>query len=535
MKKLKVSGIRHVVGSPFKQVLNKSIVTYQEKLAYQNAQELALGLVDLALIPSIDYASHGGYQVLPYGISCSGYSDRLFLYTNQDISSLSTIYLYEDSGASAWLLKILLAEYYCIEPKLIYTRRKSNAADLEESEGLVVLHDFPEKDHGMVAKHKIDLVKVWYDWTGFPFVFHVWCAQDALNTETEAEINRSFSVLANIPKEKKKFESLGFSYQFHEFYFFNNNYSLCLKENDFAGLKLFLSLCAKNKLTSEYDSNFNRKKPLRRSVDTILQDSLDGNRLNVFDGMTLAKEAKLSDLGLVADLIKQRLYSSTNKVLVEEYDYKNIGIESDQIILSTLNKEITDLDYYIKKVHEIKINTNKRIEGFSCDMIRTLAESSHLGIHEIMRALSDSGLDYVLGEFPDIFYGNKKKYLHNFDDWMRLIRWAHRYARGSSCSIPVVGEDMWETWFIFLVQVRSLQDFSYGFRYAFVKNFNNKFGSVNVLRTVALARLFLDNISNHAVFCSDENSNICEIAKDFGANQIMSMVKTPAVLAETNF
>ena len=80
-------------------------------------------------------------------------------------------------------------------------------------------------------------------------------------------------------------------------------------------------------------------------------------------------------------------------------------------------------------------------------------------------ALAKAGLDLVSGDYYTITFDGKGSFLQIFEEWLRLMRWSHRYAPGSSCSIPFMPDEHWEEWVLYLLMIRRLQDFTQGFRY----------------------------------------------------------------------
>ena len=64
---LRASGIPQLAGVPYKLLAGLDFVSYEESSPTENARKLNEREVDLALIPAVDYALHGGYVGLEFG------------------------------------------------------------------------------------------------------------------------------------------------------------------------------------------------------------------------------------------------------------------------------------------------------------------------------------------------------------------------------------------------------------------------------------------------------------------------------------
>lgn len=143
------------------------------------ADLLAAGVLDVAMIPSIEYARHSGYAIISDAcIACDGPVRSVKLYSRVPIERLRTLALDEGSRTSAALALILLREQFGVRPE---TRPLPIGASTDDSsaDAMVLIGD-----RGMLPTDgdfacEWDLGEQWRRWTGLPFVFAMWIARPA--------------------------------------------------------------------------------------------------------------------------------------------------------------------------------------------------------------------------------------------------------------------------------------------------------------------------------------------------------------------
>ncbi len=138
---------------------------------------LAEGSLDVALIPSIEYARNGGYKIVSDAcISCNGPVRSVMLYGRVPVTQIRTLALDEGSRTSAALVQILLAERFDIHPRTVQLPIGSAASDSDADAVMLI------GDRGMIPidgpyEFVWDLGQEWCEWTGLPFVFAMWVAR----------------------------------------------------------------------------------------------------------------------------------------------------------------------------------------------------------------------------------------------------------------------------------------------------------------------------------------------------------------------
>jgi chorismate dehydratase len=151
------------------------------------ADALAAGRLDVAMIPSIEYARHPGYAIISDAcIACDGAVRSVKLYSRVPIERLRTLALDEGSRTSAALVRILLRERFGVSPE---TQPLPIGASLDgTSTDAVMLIG----DRGMLPSNgrfefEWDLGEEWARWTGLPFVFAMWIARRGVDLSGVSE------------------------------------------------------------------------------------------------------------------------------------------------------------------------------------------------------------------------------------------------------------------------------------------------------------------------------------------------------------
>jgi chorismate dehydratase len=145
------------------------------------ADALSAGELDVAMIPSIEYARHPEFSIVSDAcIACDGPVRSVKLYGRVPVEDIQTLALDVGSRTSAALARILLKERFDIVPKL---RSLPIGVELEDMPADAVLMI---GDRGMTPANGAfefvwDLGEEWSRWTGLPFVFSLWVARPGVD------------------------------------------------------------------------------------------------------------------------------------------------------------------------------------------------------------------------------------------------------------------------------------------------------------------------------------------------------------------
>lgn len=150
------------------------------------ADDLAQGLLDAALIPSVEYFRGTGYEIVSDAcVAARGPVLSVKLYSRVEPGAIRSLALDAGSRTSAALAQILLAERYGVHPRL-EPFEFGQTLEKTTADAILLIGDramFPPPEPFAVTW---DLGEEWFSWTGLPFVFAVWVARPGVETSSLA-------------------------------------------------------------------------------------------------------------------------------------------------------------------------------------------------------------------------------------------------------------------------------------------------------------------------------------------------------------
>ena len=164
------------------------------------ADRLAMGQLDVALIPSIELFRGAGYRVVSDAcIGCRGpvMSVRLFFRTQP--GRVARLAVDEGSRTSATLARVLLAERFGIHPA---SEPLPIGAGLDDTsaDAVLLIGDRAIGSHRGSFQLVWDLGDEWCRWKGLPFVFAVWAARADVAADDLARIEPLLAAARNSGK-----------------------------------------------------------------------------------------------------------------------------------------------------------------------------------------------------------------------------------------------------------------------------------------------------------------------------------------------
>ena len=201
---LKISAVSYLNTIPFIHGLKQSelIKTIDLQLDYPSicADKLINGTVDLALVPvAVIPKLKEAYIISDYCIGANGAVDTVCLYSDVPIEEIESIALDYQSRTSVALLKILLNEYWQLNPEL----KKANVGFEENIKGNHAALVIGDRAFALNTKYAYiyDLSAIWKKMTGLPFVFAAWVANTKLPQDFIISFNKALEKgLSNIDK-----------------------------------------------------------------------------------------------------------------------------------------------------------------------------------------------------------------------------------------------------------------------------------------------------------------------------------------------
>ena len=136
-----------------------------------------IGLVPVSVIPQMKE----NYIVTDYCIGCDGPVASVCLFSDVPIDSVERVLLDYQSRTSVALAKLLLKEYWEVDPELVDTSSEYQSQIKGSTAGLLI--GDRALSQRVRSKYIYDMGAAWKDHTGLPFVFAAWVSNKKLPEE----------------------------------------------------------------------------------------------------------------------------------------------------------------------------------------------------------------------------------------------------------------------------------------------------------------------------------------------------------------
>jgi len=319
-------------------------------------------------------------------------------------------------------------------------------------------------------------------------------------------------------------------------------------------------------------------------IESILERRLDGERLSLEEGILLFN-ADLTLLGYAANQVKNQLHPepvvtfvvdrniATTNVCIVDCDFcafytpprtdKGYVTQWDEINqnltdLTAINgtqvlfqgginpdlrmKHYTDL---FKKVMEHFPQVH--IHSMSPEEIDYLCKCEKITAEEVFAALKEAGLNSFPGGGAEILVDRVRQQISPkkapADRWLDIMRSCHKSGLKASATMMYGHVETIEERVIHFLRLRELQDETNVFRAFIPWSFSAAgtprmshipmAGGEDYLRTMAVARLMIDNIPNFQTGWVTEGVKLAQIALSFGANDMGGILMEERVVKAT--
>ena len=317
------------------------------------------------------------------------------------------------------------------------------------------------------------------------------------------------------------------------------------------------------------------------SVPQLLEASVRGHRLQREDALLLAREAGLHDLAAAAHAHRMRLHPSAlvTYVVDRNINYSNIcvcackfcaffrppghregyvlsrdelarkieqtlAVGGTQILLQGSHHPELRLAFYLDMLAFIKARyPDIHIHAFSPPEIMHIAGLCALTPKDVLQQLIQAGLDSIPGGGAEILVDRVRKLVSpnkcTAGQWLEVMRLAHELGLKTTATMMFGHCETLEERIEHLLVLRRLQDETRGFTAFIPWTFQPdhtrlplpKTTSIAYLRTLALARIVLDNVPNVQVSWVTMGSKIAQLGLFFGANDFGSTMIEENVVA----
>lgn len=320
-----------------------------------------------------------------------------------------------------------------------------------------------------------------------------------------------------------------------------------------------------------------------KTVRQILDACVAGQRLGDADALTLLQSNELAAIGVAADTVTRRMHPESYRTynIDRNVNYTNVctavchfcafyrGPKSDegwvlsreqlldkvretvevggnQILMQGGLHPKFKLEWYEELLHDIRSNyPTINVHGFSPPELHHFTKLNNLSIVEVLTRLKAAGLGSIPGGGAEILVDRVRRELTRgkvmTEDWLNVMRQWHLLG-GKSTATMMFGhlENLAER-VEHLRRVRELQDETNGFTAFICWTFQPDntdlshippTGSFEYLKTQAVARLYLDNVPNIQSSWVTQGLKMGQLAMQFGANDMGSLMIEENVVAE---
>jgi len=306
------------------------------------------------------------------------------------------------------------------------------------------------------------------------------------------------------------------------------------------------------------------------SLAPILDKIEAGQRLDIEDGMALYASPDLVGVGRLADRVRQNRHGCRAYYVYNQHiNYTNVCrnrcrfcafardeaapgaytytvAEVRERLLSRINEPIREVhivggvnpalpfDYYLDLLTAVReIRPHAVIKAFTAVEIDHLAGISGLGMTGTLAALKDAGLGMVPGGGAEVLNHRVWSALFprkiNGERWLEVMAAIHQAGLSANATLLYGHIETIEERVRHLVRLRALQDRTGGFSAFIPLAFHAENTQLSHLpattgfddlKTVAVARLMLDNIDHIKAYWVMIGEKLAQVALSFGADDL---------------
>jgi cyclic dehypoxanthinyl futalosine synthase len=308
-------------------------------------------------------------------------------------------------------------------------------------------------------------------------------------------------------------------------------------------------------------------------LDAIREKVKAGERLSREEGIHLLRDADLLELGMLADSVRWRLHPepTVTYIIDRNINYTNvcsaqcafcafyrdlpskegyvltkaelaakieetIALGGRQILLQGGLHPDLGIEYYEELFRWIKATYPIWIHGLSPAEVKHIERVSSLTTEETLKRLMAAGLDSIPGGGAEVLSDRVRSIIGiakgSTGDWLQVMETAHGLGMKTTATMMFGHVETLEERVDHLLHLRALQDRTGGFT-AFIgwtfQPANTAIGgdevtSFQYLRTLAVARVMLDNFPNVQASWVTQGGKIGQVSLRFGANDFGSLM-----------
>jgi cyclic dehypoxanthinyl futalosine synthase len=310
-------------------------------------------------------------------------------------------------------------------------------------------------------------------------------------------------------------------------------------------------------------------------IERIAEKVRGGGRVSADEALALYRHAPTSLLGRLADSIRARRHPEgiVTYIIDRNVNYTNfcvakcnfcafyrpvgsadgyvlgfdelfrkidetIAVGGVQLLLQGGHNPDLPLTWYEDLFRAIKERyPSFKLHALSPPEVIHLSRLSQLPVEAVLRRLIDAGLDSIPGGGAEILVDRVRKLLHCYgkasaDEWLDVMRHAHRAGLKTTATMMYGTVETDEERLEHMLRLRALQDETGGFTafitWSYQPDHTELAGieatGVDYLRTLATARIVLDNFDNLQASWVTQGGKVGQLSLAFGANDMGSVM-----------
>ncbi len=307
------------------------------------------------------------------------------------------------------------------------------------------------------------------------------------------------------------------------------------------------------------------------TVDALARKVTDGGRLDAAEALFLYREAPTHLLGQLANMVRLRKHPEPvvtyiidrnvnyTNVCVAKCNfcafYREVGAEGGyvlsfeeifrkieetmavgghQLLLQGGHNPDLPIAWYEDLFRAVKTRfPDFKLHALSPPEVLHISRLNQVPVPEVIARLVAAGLDSIPGGGAEILVDRVRKLLHchtkaTADEWIDVMRHAHRAGLRTTATMMYGTVETEAERIEHMMRLRDLQDETGGFTafitWSFQPEHTERGGTeatgVEYLRTLALARLLLDNFDNLQASWVTQGGKVGQLSLAFGANEM---------------
>ncbi len=311
------------------------------------------------------------------------------------------------------------------------------------------------------------------------------------------------------------------------------------------------------------------------TVDELATKVSEGGRLAADEALALYTHAPTALLGRLADEVRRRKHSDgvVTYIIDRNVNYTNvcvarcrfcafyrevgssegytlgfdeifrkidetIALGGVQLLLQGGHNPDIPIEWYEDLFRKVKAQyPSFKLHALSPPEVTHISRLSQLPVPEVIDRLVRAGLDSIPGGGAEILVDRVRKILNCYnkasaDEWLGVMRQAHRAGLRTTATMMYGTVETVEERIEHLMRLRDLQDETGGFTafitWSYQPQHTDLGGTeatgVEYLRTLAIARLVLDNFDNLQASWVTQGGKVGQLSLAYGANDMGSVM-----------